>query len=125
MAGATEAQDGFKAATHQGTPLTRVSGRPWKQPKSAANRSMMSKTLRRTYQQRMEKHRDQLALKQTQQELHDEKEAEKTALREKLIERRRKREEKLQRELHESKMSERKRMRMKRKELRARAHAKH
>ncbi|KAJ2081829.1 hypothetical protein H4R24_002036 [Coemansia sp. RSA 988] len=112
-------------ATHKGTPLTRVSGRPWKQPKSPANRTMMSKTLRRTYQQRMEKHRDQLVVKQTERELRDEKEAEKTALREKIIERRKKREEKLQRELHESKMSERKRMRMKRKELRARAHAKH
>ncbi|KAJ1738228.1 hypothetical protein LPJ68_005725 [Coemansia sp. RSA 1086] len=110
---------------HQGTPQTRVSGRVWKTPKNPTNRTMMAKSLRRSHAQRMQVQRDRKALKQLEQELRDEKEAEKTAHRNKIIERRKKHEEKVQREMFEAKMSERKRMRMKRKELRQRAHAKH
>ncbi|KAJ2712877.1 hypothetical protein H4R19_002534 [Coemansia spiralis] len=111
--------------THQGTPLTRVSGRPWKEPKRPAHRSMMPKALRRSYEQRIQQAREHKALKLAEQELRDEKAAEKTAHREKLAERRKKREEKLQRERYDAEMASRKRQRTKRKELRARVHAKH
>ncbi|KAJ1728985.1 hypothetical protein LPJ61_003746 [Coemansia biformis] len=112
-------------ATHRGTPLTRVSGRTWKQPKKPAHRSMMPKVLRRTYEQRMQQSREHKALKQAEQELRDEKAAAKAAHRERLVERRKKREEKVERERYETEMASRKRQRMKRKELRARVHAKH
>ncbi|KAJ2779916.1 hypothetical protein H4R18_003731 [Coemansia javaensis] len=113
------------AKAHKGTPLTRVSGRPWKEPKRPAHRSMMPKALRRSYEQRMQQAREHRALKQAEHELRAEKAAEKAAHREKLAERRKKREDKLARERYEAEMSLRKRTRMKRKELRARAHAKH
>ncbi|KAJ1777417.1 hypothetical protein GGH19_003118 [Coemansia sp. RSA 1807] len=105
--------------------LTRVSGRPWKSLKKPTNRTMMAKSLRRSHEQRMQQDRDQKSLKLMEKELRDEKEAEKTALRNRIVERRKKFQEKVQREAFEAKMSERKRMRMKRKELRQRAHAKH
>ncbi|KAJ2357724.1 hypothetical protein GGF43_001286 [Coemansia sp. RSA 2618] len=109
----------------QDTSLTRISGRPWKTLKKPTNRTMMSKSLRRTHEQRMQEQRDRQSLKLIEQEMRDEKAAEKAAHRNKIVERRKKHQEKIQRETFEAKMSERKRMRMKRKELRQRAHAKH
>ncbi|KAJ2122548.1 hypothetical protein GGH12_001849 [Coemansia sp. RSA 1822] len=121
----TESVDKTTDTSVQSTPLTRVSGRPWKNVKKPTNRTMMAKSLRRSHEQRMQQDRDQKSLKLMEKEMRDEKEAEKTALRNRIVERRKKFQEKVQREAFEAKMSERKRMRMKRKELRQRAHAKH
>ncbi|KAJ2793972.1 hypothetical protein H4R21_005685 [Coemansia helicoidea] len=124
-AAAAAAEASAARPTHEGAPLTRVSGRTWKEPKRPAHRSMMPKALRRSYEQRMQQAREHKALKQAEQELRDEKAAEKAAHRDRLIERRKKREEAAQRERYDAEMASRKRLRMKRKELRARAHAKH
>ncbi|KAJ1837929.1 hypothetical protein LPJ73_007199 [Coemansia sp. RSA 2703] len=109
----------------QAAPMRRVSGRTWKDPKKPAHRSMIHKSLRKTYDQRMEEKTKLQATKALENELKQEKKAEKDAMREKIVERKKRKEERLRKEKYEAEMSARKRMRVKRKELKARAHAKH
>ncbi|KAJ1723885.1 hypothetical protein LPJ53_001794 [Coemansia erecta] len=109
----------------QAAPMRRVSGRTWKDAKKPTNRSMIHKSLRKTYDQRMEEKTKLQATKALENELKQEKKAEKDAIREKIVERRKRKEEQLRKEKYDAEMSARKRMRVKRKELKARAHAKH
>ncbi|KAJ1882912.1 hypothetical protein H4R99_001217 [Coemansia sp. RSA 1722] len=112
-------------STNSAAPQSRVSGRTWKQPKKPTNRTMIHKSLRKTYDQRMLEKRDLQATKLREKVLKDAKQAEKDAVRTKIVERKKRKEEKLRQEKYEAEMSARKRMRVKRKELKARAHAKH
>ncbi|KAJ2509597.1 hypothetical protein H4217_008267 [Coemansia sp. RSA 1939] len=106
-------------------PLRRVSGKVWKATKKPTNRTMMPKALKRSFEQRIREARDRKALKQTEKEMKDEKEAVRKAHVAKIVERRKKREEAERLAAQQEKMSLRKRMRVKRKELKNRAHAKH
>ncbi|KAJ2386166.1 hypothetical protein GGI23_006556 [Coemansia sp. RSA 2559] len=112
-------------ATGTSEPLRRVSGKVWKAAKKPTHRSMMPKTLRRSFEQRIREARDQKALKQIEKGMKDEKEAKRQAHVAKIVERRKKREETERLAVQQEKMSLRKRMRVKRKELKSRAHAKH
>ncbi|KAJ2065333.1 hypothetical protein GGI17_000385 [Coemansia sp. S146] len=107
------------------TPLTRVSGKQWKAARKPTNRSMMAKSLSKSYEKRIREARDLKAVKHTEAELKEEKRAEKEEHRNRILERKKKYEEKLRQERYQAEMSARKRMRVKRKELKARAHAKH
>ncbi|KAJ2659067.1 hypothetical protein IWW48_003696 [Coemansia sp. RSA 1200] len=106
-------------------PLRRVSGKVWKATKKPTNRTMMPKALKRSFEQRIREARDRKALKQTEKEMKDEKEAARKAHVARIVERRKKREEAERLAAQQEKMSLRKRMRVKRKELKNRAHAKH
>ncbi|KAJ2002879.1 hypothetical protein GGI04_003169 [Coemansia thaxteri] len=106
-------------------PLSRVSGRSWKAAKKPANRSMMAKSLSKSYEKRIQQARDHKAFKSAEAEMKEEKRAEKEEHRNRIIERKKKYEEKLRQERYQAEMSARKRMRVKRKELKARVHAKH
>ncbi|KAJ2831588.1 hypothetical protein GGI24_001527 [Coemansia furcata] len=106
-------------------PITRVSGRQWKAARKPTNRSMMAKSLSKSYEKRIREARDLKAVKHTEAELKEEKRAEKEEHRNRIVERKKKYEEKLRQERYQAEMSARKRMRVKRKELKARAHAKH
>ncbi|KAJ2894572.1 hypothetical protein GGI21_005270 [Coemansia aciculifera] len=107
------------------TPLTRVSGKSWKAARKPANRSMMAKSLSKSYEKRILAARDLKAVKHAESELKEEKRAEKEEHRNRIVERKKKYEEKLRQERYQAEMSARKRMRVKRKELKARIHAKH
>ncbi|KAJ2743039.1 hypothetical protein GGI20_004053 [Coemansia sp. BCRC 34301] len=109
----------------EAAPLTRVSGKSWKAARKPANRSMMAKSLSKSYEKRIREARDLKAVKHAESELKEEKRAEKEEHRNRLAERKKKYEEKLRQERYQAEMSARKRMRVKRKELKARAHAKH
>ncbi|KAJ2438480.1 hypothetical protein GGF42_008279, partial [Coemansia sp. RSA 2424] len=97
----------------------------WKAVRKPANRSMMPKSLSKSYEKRIREARDLKAVKHTESELKEEKRAEKEEHRNRIAERKKKYEEKLRQERYQAEMSARKRMRVKRKELKARAHAKH
>ncbi|KAJ2840703.1 hypothetical protein FBU31_000197 [Coemansia sp. 'formosensis'] len=112
-------------AKSETAPITRVSGRQWKAARKPTNRSMMAKSLSKSYEKRIREARDLKAVKHTEAELKEEKRAEKEEHRNRIIERKKKYEEKLRQERYQAEMSARKRMRVKRKELKARAHAKH
>ncbi|KAJ1932298.1 hypothetical protein GGF37_007102 [Kickxella alabastrina] len=114
-----------KGSVISAAPLSRVSGRTWKATKKPTNRTMIHKSLRKTYDQRMQETQDLKALKAIEQGLKDEKKAEKDAHRDRIVERRKRKEEKERQEKYQAEMSARKRMRVKRKEMKARAHAKH
>ncbi|KAJ1665656.1 hypothetical protein IW140_003125 [Coemansia sp. RSA 1813] len=111
--------------TGSSEPLRRVSGKVWKAAKKPTHRSMMPKTLRRSYEQRIREAREHKAFKQIEKGMRDEKEAKRQAHVAKIVERRKKREEAERLATQQEKMSLRKRMRVKRKELKNRAHAKH
>ncbi|KAJ2492571.1 hypothetical protein IWW37_001326 [Coemansia sp. RSA 2050] len=111
--------------TPEPAPLSRVSGKQWKAVRKPTNRSMMAKSLSKSYEKRIREARDLKAVKHAEAELKEEKRAEKEEHRNRIVERKKKYEEKLRQERYQAEMSARKRMRVKRKELKARAHAKH
>ncbi|KAJ2334188.1 hypothetical protein GGH91_005764 [Coemansia sp. RSA 2671] len=122
---ATLAEATTAAAMPEPAPLSRVSGKQWKAARKPTNRSMMAKSLSKSYEKRIREARDLKAVKHAEAELKEEKRAEKEEHRNRIVERKKKYEEKLRQERYQAEMSARKRMRVKRKELKARAHAKH
>ncbi|KAI8322259.1 hypothetical protein GQ54DRAFT_246223, partial [Martensiomyces pterosporus] len=55
----------------------RVSGKTWKVAKKPANRTMMPKSLRKNFEQRRNEDRDRKSIRLAEQEMKNEKKAEK------------------------------------------------
>ncbi|RIA92014.1 Cgr1 family-domain-containing protein [Glomus cerebriforme] len=55
----------------------RVSGKTWKQPKTATRRSQLPRSLRKNWNERLKERNEKEALKMLEKELKEEKEAEK------------------------------------------------
>ncbi|KAI0080264.1 hypothetical protein K474DRAFT_1657972 [Panus rudis PR-1116 ss-1] len=93
----------------------RVSGKPWKVPKSATVRSHLPEGVKTKWEERMEKTKKEKAMKALQKELKEEKEAEIRRRREITLERKRAAEEKKRIEEEKAKMGARKAARLRRK----------
>ncbi|ESK97953.1 hypothetical protein Moror_891 [Moniliophthora roreri MCA 2997] len=95
----------------------RVSGKPWKAQKSATVRSHLPNGVKaKSFAARMEQVKKAHAIKKLQQELSDEKQAEKDRRREITLERRKAAEEKKRLEEDKARMGARKTARLRRKQ---------
>ncbi|CAG8669666.1 3787_t:CDS:2, partial [Paraglomus brasilianum] len=77
------------------TPVTarRVSGKIWKNPKLATRRSQMSKSLRKTWDQRVQERKEREALKLIEKEIKDREEAKKQQRKEAILKKKKAQEE--------------------------------
>ncbi|TFY63431.1 hypothetical protein EVJ58_g3253 [Rhodofomes roseus] len=94
----------------------RVSGKPWKQPKSATVRTLLPDGLKsKSWEDRMQKTQKEKAIKKLQAELSEEKRVEKERRRQITLDRKKAAEERLRLEEDKAKMGARKAARMRRK----------
>ncbi|THH18085.1 hypothetical protein EW146_g2847 [Bondarzewia mesenterica] len=94
----------------------RLSGKPWKTPKSATVRSHLQEAVKtKTWDDRMQKTKQAQAIKKLQEELKEEKQAERARRREITLGRKKAAEERLRAEEMKAKLGARKAARLRRK----------
>jgi len=112
----SEAEETRNPASLAASSAGRVSGKAWKQPKSATVRSHIQDGVKtKSWEERMQKTQKEKAIKKLQAELSEEKKAEKARRREITLERKKAAEERRRLEEDKAKMGARKAARLRRK----------
>ncbi|PVU95454.1 hypothetical protein BB561_001810 [Smittium simulii] len=106
-------------------PKTRVSGRVWKTAKRPTIRTTMPRILKKSWEEKSAERAQKNASHKLHQEMKLQYETERQVKRDHIKERKRMRIEKERQDQYLATLSARKKMKLKRKELKAKAHAKH
>ncbi|PWA03489.1 hypothetical protein BB558_000356 [Smittium angustum] len=104
---------------------TRVSGRVWKSAKKATNRTTLPKILKQTWDKKEKERREKEAATKLHREMKQQYDEKRQAEKDHIRERRKMREEKERLDALQATLSARKKLKLKKKELKAKARAKH